>query len=283
LRKRFLVHGGLFFLTVLSTFFVYGQRGDFVGGAIYSSALMIILLSHEMGHYLMSRKYGVPATLPYFIPFPFVSPFGTLGAVIKMSGVIRDKKALFDIGIAGPLCGFILSVPCLIFGIKLSTVVRVPQTFDAPLFGNSLLSEITQRWFVGPLPQGYDLLIHPLGFAGWVGLFVTSFNLLPIGQLDGGHIAFAALGGRSRAVGKMTLLALVLSSVFFSVGWLTLVVLLLIFGVGHPDPIDSWTPLDKKRRVLSFVMLLVLIFSFVPAPMEGMSLIQVVRGLIGGH
>jgi membrane-associated protease RseP (regulator of RpoE activity) len=281
LRKRLLVHGGLFVLTVASTFYVYARQGDFVGGLTYSSALMVILLSHEMGHYLMSRRYAVPATLPYFIPFPYFSPFGTLGAVIRMSGVIRDKKALFDIGVAGPLCGFVLSVPCLIVGIKLSRAVKIPSSFSSPLFGDSILSGVLQRLLIGPLPKGYDLLIHPLGFAGWVGLFVTALNLLPIGQLDGGHIVYAALGKKSVYFSKVLVVALAVLSIFFNVGWLTLVVLLLIFGIKHPDPMDPWTPLDRKRRVLSVIMLFVFVLSFVPAPMEGMSLIQVIRSLAG--
>jgi membrane-associated protease RseP (regulator of RpoE activity) len=266
--KRLLLHGGLFVLTVLST--------CYVGGMIYSGALMSILLAHEMGHYVVSRRYGVFATLPYFIPFP-LSPFGTFGAVIKMKGVIADKRALFDIGVAGPLAGFLLSVPCAYIGIKLSAVVKVmPSTYSLTL-GEPLLLKLFERLTMGRLPVGYDVLMHPLGFDGWVGLFITALNLLPIGQLDGGHIIYAAFGTNSRHVHRALILLLILFSVFYNAGWLVLVALLLFFGLGHPEPLDPWTPLDRKRKLLALLMLAVFVLSFVPAPFEGTGLIDLIR------
>jgi len=282
-KRSWHVHALLFILTVCSTYYA-GIRGfsPYFGssrGLVYSFAVMAILLSHEMGHYLMSRKYGVPATLPYFIPFP-LSPFGTLGAVIRMSGVIRDKKALFDIGIAGPLCGFILAVPCVFIGAKLSVPMKVPAAGDALIMGEPLLLKLAEWVMVGNLPTGFDLLIHPIGYAGWVGLFITALNLLPIGQLDGGHILYGVFGEKSRAISRALIPLLMLLAIFYNVGWFVLVALLLIFGIGHPHPLDAETPLDGKRRVLAIVMLFVFAVSFVPAPFAGTSLITLIRGLL---
>jgi len=272
-KRSWHVHAGLFALTILSTYLARGP--------IYSGAIMCILLAHEMGHYLMSRKYGVPATLPYFIPFP-LSPFGTLGAVIRMSGVIRDKKALFDIGVTGPLCGFILAVPCVFIGTKLSIPMKVPATEGIIHMGDPLLLRFAEWLIVGNLPAGFDILIHPLGYAGWVGLFITALNLLPIGQLDGGHILYGVFGEKSRSVSRAIIPLLVLLAIFYNVGWFVLVALLLFFGIGHPHPLDAETPLDGKRRALAVVMLLIFAVSFVPAPFAGTSLITLIHGLFKG-
>lgn len=239
---------------------------------------MCILLAHEMGHYLMSRRYGVPATLPYFIPLP-VPPFGTLGAVIRMSGVITNKRALFDIGVAGPLCGFVLAVPCIFIGLELSTAVKVSQTAGAILLNEPLLLKLARQLVVGDLPRGYDVLIHPVAYAGWVGLFITALNLLPIGQLDGGHVVYGVFGRRSAFVSRALIPVLILLSVFYNMGWLVLVALLLFFGIGHPHPLDADTPLDPKRRILAFAMLLVFVLSFIPAPFPDTGLIDVMKPL----
>ena len=268
--RRLWLHALLFVLTVASTYFA--------NGPLYSAAIMSILLAHEMGHYFTSRWYGVPSTLPYFMPFP-LSPFGTLGAVIKMSGSINSKRALFDIGVAGPLAGFILAVPCVLIGIKLSVAVKISQVPNLLTLNEPLLFKLAGRLIVGDLPDGYDLLIHPIGYAGWVGLFVTALNLLPIGQLDGGHIVYGVFGKASRLVSRALILLLVLLSVFYNLGWLVLVGLLLFFGIGHPQPLDAETPLDPARRILGIVMLVIFVLSFVPAPFPGTSLIDLLKPL----
>ncbi len=247
----------LFLLTIASTWFVQGLA--------YSVSIMSILLAHEMGHYLMSRRYGIPATLPFFIPFP-LSPFGTFGAVIKMKGLITNKRALFDIGIAGPLSGFIVALPFLILGIKWSTVQVIPEDMPYLQLGDPLIFKILQRLLVGEVPKGYDLVLHPFGYAGWVGLFVTALNLLPVGQLDGGHIIYAVFGRKSKWVFVAVITGLAAIAVFYNPGWLLLVLLLLIFGMRHPEPLDTETGLDSKRRVLAFVILLIFLLSFTPAP-----------------
>jgi membrane-associated protease RseP (regulator of RpoE activity) len=246
---------------------------------MYSFTVMTILLAHEMGHYFTSRRYGVSSSLPYFIPFPF-SPFGTLGAVIRMKGTITDKRALFDIGVAGPLCGFILAVPSVFIGMKLSLPIKVP--LHAPVgsvLGDPLLLKLAERMIVGDLPTGYDILIHPIAYAGWVGLFITALNLLPIGQLDGGHIVYGVFGEKSKFVSRILIPFLFLLAVFYNVGWFVLAALLLIFGIGHPEPLDAETPLDPKRKVLAFIMLLIFVVSFVPAPFPGAGLIDLMKPL----
>jgi membrane-associated protease RseP (regulator of RpoE activity) len=268
-------HIVLFVLTAVSTYFVAARYSFdpkyFIDGISYSVSIMSILLAHEMGHYTMSRTYGIPATLPYFIPFPF-SPFGTFGAIIKMKGIIINKKALFDIGVAGPLMSFILSVPCLFFGMKLSTVVPINQNLHEFRLGEPLLLKLIQRLTIGELPSNYDVMLHPLGYAGWVGLFVTALNLLPVGQLDGGHVVYAVFGQKSKWAFAGSILALVVLALFYNPGWLALIILLLIFGMRHPEPFDSETPLDRPRKVLAWLMLVVFILSFTPAPFPGVSL-----------
>jgi membrane-associated protease RseP (regulator of RpoE activity) len=268
-------HIVLFVLTALSTYFVAARYSFnpkyFIDGISYCVPIMTILLAHEMGHYTMSRRYGIPTTLPYFIPFP-LSPFGTFGAIIKMKGIIINKKALFDIGVAGPLSSFILSVPCLFFGMKLSTIVPINQNVHEFRLGEPLLLKLIQRLTIGVLSPDQDVMLHPLGYAGWVGLFVTALNLLPVGQLDGGHVIYAVFGQKSRWAFAGSMLALVLLALFYNPGWLALVVLLLIFGMRHPQPFDTETPLDRPRKVLACLMLAVFILSFTPAPFPGLGL-----------
>lgn len=234
---------------------------------------MSILLAHEMGHYMMSRRYGIPATLPYFIPFP-LSPFGTFGAIIKMKGIIINKNALFDIGIAGPLSGFIVSLPFVVLGIKLSTVQLVVGNMAFFQLGDPLLFKILQKILIGDIPKGFDLVLHPFAYAGWVGLFVTALNLLPVGQLDGGHIIYAVFGNKSKWIFALSIALLALLAIFYNPGWLVLVILLLIFGMRHPEPFDMETGLDGKRKVLAFVILLIFVLSFTPSPFPGLSAIK---------
>ncbi len=268
-------HIVLFVLTAISTYLV-GANYSFdarhaVNGLSYSCAIMVILLAHEMGHYVMSRSYGIPSTLPYFIPFP-LPPFGTFGAIIKMKGIVINKKALFDVGVAGPLSSFILSVPCLYFGMRLSEVVTTtPGTAEARL-GEPLVLKLIQRMTIGELPPTQDVLLHPLGYAGWVGLFVTALNLLPVGQLDGGHVVYAVFGQKSKWAFIGSILALIFLALYYNPGWLALILLLLIFGMRHPQPFDAETPLDRPRKLLAFVMLIVFVLSFTPAPFPGLSL-----------
>lgn len=257
-----MLHIILFLLTIASTYFV--------GGLSYSLSIISILLAHEMGHYFMSKKYGIPATLPYFIPFP-LSPFGTFGAIIKMKGVIVNKKALFDIGVAGPISGFLVAVPFIILGIKLSDIQSISGSASFIELGDPLLFKIIQQLIVGKIPPGYDLVLHPFAYAGWVGLFVTALNLLPVGQLDGGHIIYAVFGNKSRWVFFGTIAILAIISIFYNPGWLMLVIILLIFGMRHPQPLDMETEIGSKRKYIALVILIIFALSFTPAPFPSLN------------
>ena len=226
------------------------------------------MLTHELGHFFASRSYGVEVTLPFFIPLP-LSPFGTLGAVIKMKGIMPNRKALFDIGIAGPLAGVILTIPIIIIGLKLSEVV-VLSDIEEPVIplGSSILFSFIEKIMFGNLPEGQDIILHPIAYAGWVGLFVTALNLLPLGQLDGGHIIYSLLGKKTKIAYYVTLGILSLICIFINPSWTLLLILLLIFGFHHPPPLDDITPLDKRRKVLGICALIFCVLSFTPVPFQ---------------
>jgi membrane-associated protease RseP (regulator of RpoE activity) len=256
--RSFVPHAVLFLLTIISTYLV--------GGFIYSLAILSILVAHEMGHYLASRKYGVPSSLPYFIPFP-LPPFGTLGAVIRSKGPIPDRKALFDIGSWGPLCGLALAIPAVVVGFLLSEVVQVSQLpAQTTSLGNSPLLSLLQRIVLGDLPPGTDVVLHPIAYAGWVGLFITSLNLLPTGQLDGGHIIYALFGPHSKIIFRLTLLAITLICLIYNLGWLLLVIILFFIGYKHPPPLDDRTPLDWRRKVTGALAFVIFFTAFTPVP-----------------
>lgn len=248
----------LFLLTIASTIFV--------GGPVYALAIMTILFAHEMGHYLASRRYGVPSSLPYFIPLP-LPPFGTLGALIKTKGVIPHRKALFDIGAWGPLCGLVLAIPAVIIGLLLSDVVALAQIPPESIsLGNSPLFSLLQRIVIGSLPDHSDIVLHPLAYAGWVGLFITALNLLPAGQLDGGHIIYALFGRHSKVIFRLTLAGITVVCLFYNLGWLLLVLFLMLIGFKHPPPLDDDTPLDLPRKVAGGLAFVIFFMSFTPIP-----------------
>ena len=256
--RRYTLHILLFILTVASTLIV--------GGPAYSFTIILILLGHEMGHYLMSRRHQIRATLPFFLPLP-LPPFGTLGAVIRMESSISSRKALFDTGVAGPFTSLILSIPAIIIGLKLSKVIPISHIQEGAIrLADPLLFYFIQHLVMGEVKEGYEILIHPIGYAGWVGLFVTALNLLPVGQLDGGHIAYALFGRRSRAIFLITIAVMAFITIFYNPGWLLLVILFIIFGFRHPSPLDDQTPLDGKRKFLGGLAFLAFILSFTPAP-----------------
>lgn len=254
------IHVLLFIATFLTTYYV--------NGLWYSVTIMTILLSHELGHFFMCRKYCVAATMPYFLPLP-LPPFGTFGAVIKMKGLIPDKKALFDIGAAGPLMGLFFSIPAIIIGLNLSDVRPVPSdTSDYLGLGEPILFSCISKLIFGQLPDGMDIYLHPVAFAGWAGLFVTALNLLPIGQLDGGHIVYALLGKKSAIVYRIGIFIFCIIAILLYPGWMVFAILLLIFGFRHPAPIDEITHLDRKRKILGIILFIIFLTSFTPVPLK---------------
>ncbi len=241
---------------------------------VYAAVLIGILLGHEMGHYLTCRFYRIEATLPFFIPAPTL--IGTLGAFIKIESPITRKKQLFDIGISGPLAGFILSLPVLVYGLSLSKVVPSLPREDTLIFGEPLLLKFIGGLIFRDLPTNSDLFIHPVGFAGWVGILVTAFNLFPVGQLDGGHVAYALIGPKSKPLAKVFMAAFFIMGVFFWVGWIVWALAILLLGLKHPRVIDEAEVLSPLRRVLGAVVIAIFILSFIPAPIKGYSAMELV-------
>ena len=237
------------------------------GGLWYSVTILAILGCHELGHYLACRYYDVDASLPYFIPVPIVLS-GTLGAFIQIREQIPSKRKLFDIGIAGPIAGFLVAVPALFFGLTMSRIVRIPPNIPLSELGEPLIFKLVSGLVWGTPPDGYSLSLHPVAFAAWFGLLVTALNLFPFGQLDGGHISYAVFGRASRYVTMATVgIAVVLT--FFSISWLVwtalMVVALLRFGARHPPTIDE-QPLDRTRTVVAVFALIMFALCFTPTP-----------------
>lgn len=266
----------LFFITLLTTTLA-GAMQEGVNplknpelifkGIPFSFSLMAILLAHELGHYLMARKYGLNVTWPYFIPAP--SFIGTFGAFIQMRSPVRDRRMLLDVGATGPLVGLAVAIPFLILGLKLSEVKVIPEQMGTSLGSSLILSFLT--WLVmGPIPEGYDVVIHPIGFAGWIGLLVTSLNLLPIGQLDGGHVAYALWGERQNRMSKYVFLALLALGIFGWSGWLFWAFLLYIMGFRHPPLVEWWIPLDPARKFIGRVTVVIFFLTFIPIPFRGL-------------
>jgi membrane-associated protease RseP (regulator of RpoE activity) len=298
-KKRTWINALLFVLTVGSVFFVglNGSRSFLYGVAsapasgtgllgdpravlmsvLYTLVLVAILLSHEMGHYLTCRRYRIEATLPYFIPAP--SLVGTMGAFIRIKSPITRKNELFDIGAAGPLAGFIPALPALVVGLSLSRVVPAVSSPDSLILGEPLLMKIVSYLIFGRLPAGMDILLHPVAFAGWVGMLVTAFNLFPMGQLDGGHIFYTLMGRRAAFVTRLFLVIFVIMGVFFWVGWFVWALLILVLGVKHPRLLDEDIPLSPGRRVVGALIVVIFILSFIPYPVQGFNMFDLLKQL----
>jgi len=240
------------------------QPGILLRGIPFAATLLTILVTHEFGHYALSRIHRVPASLPLFIPGPpyFV---GTFGAIIRLRGPIMNRRALFDIGVAGPLAGFIAAVVALIIGLNLSTVVDRTATRGLEL-GEPLLLQFISWLVVGSIPAQADIVLHPIGFAAWFGLFVTSLNLIPIGQLDGGHVAYALWGSRQRTMAFVMVPILIVLGFVGWPGWWLWAFMAGLWGFGHPPVRDIHIPLGRKRIVVGWIALAVFILTFAPVP-----------------
>ena len=237
------------------------------GALFFALPLMLIIGTHEMGHYFMSKRHGIAASLPFFIPLPpGVSPFGTMGAFISIREPISDKKALFDIGIAGPIAGLLVAIPITAIGIFLTSPSSTPPTAG---HGPNIAIGVPYlyRWLSQIVPHEGGT-IHPTAFAGWVGLFITALNLLPAGQLDGGHVARAILGEKAHYLSYLTLLAMVIMGFVFYEGWFLFAILIFFLGARHPPPLNDLSKLDKKRIFVGLCAVGILLTSFTPIPME---------------
>jgi membrane-associated protease RseP (regulator of RpoE activity) len=235
-----------------------------IHGLPFSVTLMGILLVHEMGHFLMSRVHGVEATPPYFIPGP---PFliGTFGAFIRMR-TPTNRKALFDVGAAGPWAGFLVAIPAVFYGLSLSEVRALEPNAGGLVLGDSLVFSWLTRLALGVSPANVTILLHPIALAGWFGLFVTFLNLLPIGQLDGGHVVYALIGRRHRWVARCALLVVIGLAFLGWQGWVMWAVLVTVLGLDHPPTIDD-TPLDLRRRVAAWLTIALFAITFMPVPL----------------
>lgn len=241
-------------------------------GLAFSIPALLILLAHELGHYIACRRYGLPSTLPYFLPVPL--NFGTFGAFIKIKAPIRGKRQLFDVGIAGPITGFAALLPFLLYGIAASHPARlaaVPRLEDAGgvilLPGRCLAIDLATRLFHGRLAQDMVLDLHPMALAAWLGLLATAINLLPLGQLDGGHILYAATGRLQRRLALPLWLVLGLMG-FYWRGWLLWCFIVMLIGLHHPPVYDESEPLDLRRRLLAWLALAMFVLCFMPVPIQ---------------
>ena len=227
--------------------------------------LLAILLAHEMGHYLMCRRYGIDASPPYFIPFP--SLVGTMGAFIRIREPFRTKTHLFDVGVAGPIAGFVVALPFLVYGITHTRVNPVPVEGGTLVFHYPLLVIFLQKALVGQTFTSLEVIEHPAFLAGWFGLFVTALNLVPLGQLDGGHALYAIAGRHTRKI-VFPLLAVVVALGFKFAGWWFWAALLLIMGLRHPRLVDEEEPLDPRRKAVALLVLLLFVLCFTPVPLS---------------
>ncbi len=269
-RRRVILPLVLFALTCWTTYAA--------NGLAYAVPLMLILLAHEFGHFLQAVRYRVPASFPFFIPMPF-PPLGTMGAVIGMGAHEGDRRALFDIAITGPIAGFIPALFCCVIGLNYSTVrteTVLPPTLEAVRqqqrageihLGSPLIFQWIEQWQFGELAENQDVVLHPLAFAGWVGLLVTALNLIPIGQLDGGHILYALLQRKAHFVSQgLMIAAITMVFVMRYWGWSVFLALLLFIGTKHPPTADDTVPLGLGRTVLGWAALLFVVIGFTPTP-----------------
>lgn len=292
-RRRFWLPLSLFVATCATTFlagcynwhpaflgervFLFGRHGETIAlsifdmvriywadGLTFMVCVMSVLMMHEMGHFLMTIRHRIPASYPYFIPMPIMIT-GTMGAVISMDGSKANRKELFDIGLAGPLAGLVLTIPLVIIGIM--TATSGPVHPGQQHFGDPLLVQLLIPW-LRTLPAGHELHVNAIYMAGWVGMLITGLNMLPVSQLDGGHVAYAVLGPLSRWLGR----ALLITAICFILwarawNWILMLLIVILIGMDHPPTADDTVEIGPARWLLGLVSLLIPIFCFTPVPM----------------
>ena len=242
---------------------------SFTLGLPFAFSFLAILLAHEFGHYFAAKYHKVAVTLPYFIPFPTI--WGTFGAFIQLRSPTLNKRQLFDVGVAGPLAGLVVTVPVLFAGLMMSHTQPLPVGESYMLEGNSIFYWLSKYIvFHRVLPaDGVDVFLHPLAWAGWSGLLVTAFNLFPVGQLDGGHVAYVLFGKHAKRMGYVVVAAMVAVGFFFWQGWLFWALMIfLIIGTGHPPPLNELAPLGAKRKALGYAVIVIFALLFVPNPLQ---------------
>jgi membrane-associated protease RseP (regulator of RpoE activity) len=269
----------LFLLTVVSTLwagaflagespdFVFRDPSRFITGLPFSASIMGILAAHEFGHYIAARRYGLHVTLPFFIPLPLISPIGTLGAVIRMKTPVYTPRMLLDVGAAGPLAGMLVAIPVAIYGIQTSSALPIGSVEGIQL-GEPLLFKWFVAWFASYPETTHDLFLNPVAFAGWIGLFVTALNMLPIGQLDGGHVLYALIGRGQHRVAQVFFFALLIMGWWWSGWYLWAILVLFIIRIKHPPVLDPDQRLGPGRQIVGWLSVAILILCFAPIPFE---------------
>jgi membrane-associated protease RseP (regulator of RpoE activity) len=273
-RKFPLLHLVLFLGTLLTTTMAgaFQQGADpfthpaaLAQGLPFALTLMAILFSHEMGHYLFAQAHGVRASLPYFIPgLPFF--VGTFGAFIRLKSLPADRNALFDVGAAGPWAGVIVAVPAVVIGLALSEVRPLSPLDGGLVLGDSFLFSVLTRLALGVSADDVSVILHPVALAGWFGLFVTFLNLLPVGQLDGGHVVYSLSGGAHRWVSRAAVATIFLLGFQGWQGWFVWVALLFMLGLDHPPIHDAFSPLDRRRTFYAWCTVGLFVLTFMPVP-----------------
>jgi len=273
-RSNYRINVILFLLTIVTTMFAgaiqLANTTEMYDAIIYailnihkgipfSFTIILILGSHELGHYFASKRLGIEATLPHII--------GTFGAVIKVKSPITDRKSLLEIGATGPLVGLFFAIPAVIIGLNLSKVIPIQQAGLS--LGNSILFHSISKIIIGEVPAGNDILLHPVAFAGWIGLFVTALNLLPVGQLDGGHIMYGLIGKYQQWTGWVVFFLMFVFG-FFWPGWfLWAILIMVLIKIKHPPPLDDISPISWKHKIVGILTMVFFILTFIPVPFLG--------------
>jgi hypothetical protein len=281
-RRRWFLPVFLFLATCVSTFWAGTTSGhalDLIGhseaagyflqrfwaeGLTYMGAVLAILLTHELGHFLQALRYGVPASLPYFIPMPF-TPLGTMGAVIGMSGLQANRRELFDIGVSGPIAGLLVAIPITCVGVLQANVAAFPPNAAVTIYHDPLLVKLLIQYLRPDVPPGYELQLNPWLMAGWVGMLVTGLNMMPVSQLDGGHVTYALFGRGAHWIARIFLFLAVVAMVYtHTYIWSLMVVLVMLIGPDHPPTADDRAPLGPVRWLVGLASLAIPVLCFPP-------------------
>jgi membrane-associated protease RseP (regulator of RpoE activity) len=277
IRKKHWLNLILFLITCVTTTMAGALYTDgrtdswfsfFIGGWVFSVPLMSILVVHEMGHFLTGRRHRLDVTPPYFLPA--IPPLGTFGAFIKIRSPITNLRALVEIGASGPIAGAFVAIPMLLVGLYFSEIREVqPDKQGGMNFGSSVILELLCFMRFGQFSGNATILLHPTALAAWFGLFVTAMNLLPIGQLDGGHVIYALFGRRrAKMISVVVLCVLIPLGILLWPGWIVFGAMAFFLGLNHPPPLDSYTPLDKTGRIIGWTAIILFVLTFIPIPVS---------------